>query len=222
MPLERIFDERDISELLEQNSAPPYGARNAALIAGCSCWGLTPKEASNLTTETVIAPNGQFYKTWVLPAHESYNNEPREIYTKDHILFLFEKYATFRLESNWGTAKIHSHRGLDPKSHFFLNDNGQEYKLTKMATGHYQAKSMNEQLKRMIDRTGLHGATPSSFRDSYIKLMYEAGLNWNELKKVSGIKQKKTLERKVRPHERELEEVLSKLFTRVRMPEVLK
>lgn len=40
--------------------------------------------------------------------------------------------------------------------------------------------------------------------------------------KVSGIKQKRTLERKVRPHERELEAVLSKLYSRVKMPDNLK
>jgi hypothetical protein len=48
--------------------------------------------------------------------------------------------------------------------------------------------------------------------------MYENGLKWNELKKVSGIKQKRTLENKIRHQEAQLEEVFKKLFSRVKYP----
>lgn len=224
MAVERIFDEADINELLEQNAAPPYGPRNAALIVGASYWGLTPLELCLLTTESVIAPNGEFYRTWVLPEHSSFNGEAREIYTEDHVLPFFENYAEFRLAKGWGIASnLHSHRGLNPGSSFFLNDQGERYKPTerKDKPGSFQPRSMNEQLKRMIARTSLYGATPASFRDSYIKGMYENGCSWGDLKKVSGIKQKRTLEKKVRPHERELESVLKSLFSRVKMPETL-
>ena len=44
MAVERIFDESDVSEILEQNAAPPLGSRNAALIMGAVYWGLTPLE----------------------------------------------------------------------------------------------------------------------------------------------------------------------------------
>jgi len=77
---------------------------------------------------------------------------------------------------------------------------------------------MLEQLKRMIDRTGLYGATPASYRDSFIKGMFDNGAGWSDLMKVTGIKQKSTLEKKVRPHERELETVLVSLFSRIKMP----
>ena len=70
----------------------------------------------------------------------------------------------------------------------------------------------------MIGRTKLYGATPSSYRDSFIKGMYENGCHWNELMVVSGIKQKRTLERKIRPKEVELEEVFGRLFSRVKNP----
>ena len=222
MPVEHIFDEVDIAELLEQNALPPYGHRNAVLILGGVCWGLTPLELSKITTETVIAPNGEFYKTWVLPAHESYNKESREIFTEDHILPFFQSYVEFRVKNGWHTCNLNSHCQLDPKSKFFLNDSGKRYGLIKNKTGYYQAKYMSDQLRRMIKRTGLYGATPASFRDSYIKLMYEAGLGWSELMRISGIKQKKTLEKKVRPHEREIEKIMGTLFSRVKMPEALK
>jgi hypothetical protein len=225
MAVERIFDDEDISELLMQNSAPPLGARNAALIMGGVYWGLTPLELSLVSTDDVIAPNGDLYRIWVLPAHNSYNGEAREIYTEEHILPYFELYVAFRLKKDWGlSVNLHSHRGLNPESRFFLNDLGEPYALTerKEKPGSFQPRSMNEQLKRMIARTKIYGATPASFRDSYIKSMYEHGCKWGDLMKVSGIKQKRTLENKVRPHERELEQVLKSLFSRVKMPESLK
>lgn len=225
MAVERIFDDADVSELLMQNAAPPLGFRNAALIMGGIYWGLTPLELCLVSVEDVIAPSGEFYKVWVLPAHNSYNGEPRELSTADHILPFFEKYADFRISNNWGlSSNLHSHRKLNPSSRFFLNDLGESYTPTerKDKPGSFHPRSMNEQLKRMINRTNLHGATPASFRASFIKGMYENGCTWGELMKVSGIKQKRTLESKVRPHERELEDVLKNLFARVKMPENLK
>ena len=88
--VERIFDEADICYLLHQNAAPPFGNRNAALIMGGVYWGLTPLETSLLTTEDVMSPNGGFYSIWILPAHSSFNGEPREIHTEDHVLPFFE------------------------------------------------------------------------------------------------------------------------------------
>jgi integrase len=101
-----------------------------------------------------------------------------------------------------------------------LNDRGEPYKLSprKAGSGEYQPRSMNEQLKRMIKKAGLHGATPSSFRDSFVRGLYEEGCGWKDLMAVTGIKQKRTLERKVRPREAELDKVFSNLYSRVRNP----
>lgn len=223
MPVERIFDEADVNELLEQNSAPPYGARNAALILGGVYWGLTPLEQSLVATEDVMAPNGEFYRVWVLPAHNSYNGEAREIHTEDHVLPFFEKYAEFRVSESWMPSNLNTHRGFAHDKPFFLNDQGQPYRVTerKGTAGKYQPRSMNEKLKSMVAKTNLYGATPASFRDSFVKGMHDNGCGWSDLKKVTGIKQKRTLEKKVRPHERELKAVMKNLFSRVKMPEKL-
>lgn len=220
MPIEHIFDERDVQELINQNASKPFGARNAVLILGGVYWGLTPLEMCWVTVEDVIAPDGQFYKEWVLPDRFAYNGEAREIHTADHVLPFFEAYVEMRLERSWGLSNLHTHRGLSPTSYFFLNDSGRQYKPTerKSGSGSFQPRSMIEQLKRMINRTGIQGATASTYRDSFIKSMYDSGAGWKDLMRVSGIKQKRTLERKVRPHERELEAVLSKLYSRVKMP----
>lgn len=221
MAAERIFDEVDVQELLEQNAAPPFGARNAALILGGVYWGLTPLELCLVSTEDVLAPNGEFYRVWVLPKHASFNGAAREVHTADHVLPFFERYVDLRKGQNWALSlNLHTHRGLSPSSRFFLNDRDKPYKPTerKNKPGSYQPRAMLEQLKRMIDRTGLYGATPASYRDSFIKGMFDNGAGWSDLMKVTGIKQKRTLEKKVRPHERELEAVLANLFSRVKMP----
>lgn len=225
MAAERIFDEADIQELLEQNAMPPHGARNVALILGGCYWGLTPLELCLVSTEDVIAPGGEFHRNWVLPEKVSFNGEARQIRTENHVLPFFEKYVQHRFSREWGLSdESHTYRGLKPNSKFFLNDQGDRYKPTerKDTPGTYQPRSMVEQLKRMIGRTNITGATPASFRDSYIKGLYEGGASWKDLMKASGIKQKRTLERKVRPQEREIEEVFQNLFSRVRVPESLK
>jgi len=49
--------------------------------------------------------------------------------------------------------------------------------------------------------------------------MYKQGCGWKDLMAVTGIKQKRTLERKVRPQDAELEMVFKALFSRVKNPE---
>jgi len=220
MAVERLFDMQDIQELLNKNAAAPYGKRNLALIIGGTYWGLTPYELSVLDVKDVVAKNGELYSIWTLPAYNSYNGEARENRTKDHVLTFFKNYLEFRIEKEWGLSNLHSYMGLDPESKFFLNDRGEKYKLSlrNSNSAQYQAQSMSDQLRRMIEKTNLHGATPSSYRDSYIKILYENGCHWNDLKLLSGIKQKRTLERKIRPKEAELEEVFRKLYSRVKNP----
>lgn len=100
MAAERIFDEVDVQELLEQNAAPPFGARNAALILGDVYWGLTPLELCLVSTEDV-----EFYRVWVLPKHASFNGAAREVHTADHILPFFERYVDLRKDQNWGLSR---------------------------------------------------------------------------------------------------------------------
>lgn len=221
MPVEYIFDDQDVSALLEQNSAPPYGFRNAALIISGLYWGLTPLEQSKITTETVMAPNREFYRVWVLPAHLAYNGVAREIHTEDHVLPYLEGYVNYRVNNDWRLSNIHSHRKLAPSKEFFLNDRGEPYAVWE-SEGKYQPRSLTKHLKKMIDRAGFDGVPPSALRNSFINAMYKEGCGWSDLKAVTGIKQKRTLESKVRPHERELTQVLKRIYSRVKMPEHLK
>ena len=220
MPIEKLFTDSDIQSLLDMNAAPPFGPRNAALIMGAVYWGLAPSELSRIRLEDVMAENGEFYRIWGLPGYTAFNGDPRELRTEDHVLPFFEKYMDWRLKQKLFLSNQSSCRSSDPKSHFFLNDRGQAFKLSprKKGSGDYQPRSMNEKLKQLIKNTSIQGATPSTFRDSFIKGMYESGCHYKELMRVSGIKQKTTLDRKIRPHERELEDVYKNLFSRIKIP----
>lgn len=220
MATERLFAEGDIQQLLDNNAAPPLGRRNAALIMGAVYWGLNAYELSMLSIKDVISESGEFYRIWVLPVHAALNGEARECHTEDHMLPFFDGYVEWRIQQEWGVSNIPAYRGVSPDSKFFLNDQGEAYKLSPRNTGsdEYQPRSMNEQLKRLIQRADLHGATPSSFRDSFIRALYENGCGWKDMMAVTGIKQKRTLERKVRPQEAELDSVFKTLFSRVKNP----
>jgi integrase len=220
MATERLFTESDIQKLIDNNAAPPFGRRNAALIMGAAYWGLTPYELSMFSVKDVVAENGELYRIWVLPAHVAFNGEQRECHTEDHVLPFFDGYIDWRIANEMGASNLSAYRGLSPDAKFFINDRGEGYKLSprKKGSDDYQPRAMNEQLKKLIEKTDLHGATPSSFRDSFVRGLYENGCGWKDLMAVTGIKQKRTLERKVRPQEAELDKVFRTLYSRVRNP----
>jgi hypothetical protein len=223
MALTRIFDEPDIEQLLAQNSAPPYGARDTALIMGAVFWGLTPLELTMVRTESIIAPSGEFYRVWVLPADASFNGKAREIHTEDQVLGYFEKYVKLRMKKKWLLSNLHSHCGLDPYAAFFLTDKGKAFPVTerKGKAGTYHPYSMNKHLKMLIDRSGLYGATASSYRNSFINLLHREGVTLIDLMDITGISSKRTLESKIRPHESEVRESLNSIFSRVKFPKHL-
>ena len=225
MPAIRQFNAKDVENLLN-NNANHLGERNAALIMSGVGWGLNPLEMCQVSTKNLISESGELYRIWVLPEHNSYNGEAREIRTENNLLPFFESYIDLRIRKKWGLSNLHSYKGLDPESKFLLNDYGRPYKLTKTHnkdTGKtsYQARSMNEQLKRIISRTNIVDAKPSSFRDSYIKALYDEGAGWEELKLATGLKNKKTLERKIRPEVKEMEDVYKSLFRGVKLPKFI-
>lgn len=219
MPVSKIFTEQEVQELIDKNSAAPYSQRNAALIMGASYWGLTSSELSNLPLDAVMDKNGEFYRIWVLPDYVSYTGIARELHTSDHVLDFFEQYMEWRIENGHFKCNQSWYRNSDPKSAFFLNDRGEPFamSLRKKGSSDYQPRSMNEKLKALIKKTGIQGATPSTFRDSWIKMMHDAGCGYNELMAVSGIKSKTTLDRKIRPSAQEMKKVFSDVFSRVKV-----
>ncbi len=219
MPIERLFNELDIQSLIDMNGASPHGKRNAALIMGAAYWGLPPTELSLLRLEDVMDQSGEFFRIWTLPVSVSYNGEARELHTEDHILPFFERYMDWRVSEHLYTSNQAWYRGSDPKSHFFLNDHGEPYKLSPRKKGatEYQPRSMTAKLKSFIQKAGIEGATVATYRDSFVKAMYDQGCHHKDLMRVSGIKQKETIDRKIRPQIQDIDKVFKSVFSRVRI-----
>ena len=219
MPIERLFNESDVQRLIDMNAAPPLGKRDGAMIMGALYWGLTPAELSLLRLEDIMDQSGDFFRIWTLPGSAAYNGEARELHTEDHVLPFFEQYMDWRVSKGLYLSNQSWYRASDPKSQFFLNDRGEPYKLSprKKGSTDYQARSMSAKLKSFILNAGIEGVTVSSYRDSFVKAMYDAGCHYKDLMLVSGFKQRETIDRKVRPAVQHLDKVFKDIFSRIRV-----
>jgi len=219
MPIERLFNERDVQRLIDMNAAPPFGKRDSAVIMAALYWGLTPSELSLIRLEDIMDQSGDFFRIWTLPLSVAYNGEARELHTEDHVLPFFEQYIDWRVSKGLYLSNQSWYRGSDPKSQFLLNDKGEPYKLSprKKGSTDYQARAMSAKLKTYIEKTGIEGATVATFRDSWVKAMYDSGCHHKDLMLVSGIKQKETIDKKTRPAIQELEQVFKHIYSRVRV-----
>ncbi|WP_018403829.1 site-specific integrase [Marinobacter gelidimuriae] len=219
MPIERIFNDADAQRLLDMNSALPCGGRNSALIMGALYWGLTPTELSLLRLEDVMDQSGEFFRIWTLPDTTAYNGESRELHTEDHVLPFFEQYMNWRVAEGLFKSNQSWYRGSNPRSQFFVNDRGQPFKLSPRKKGgdEYQPRSMTAKLKSFIKMAGIEGATAATYRDSFVKAMHDNGCHHKDLMRVTGIKQKETIDRKIRPQIQDLDKVFKSVFSRVKV-----
>lgn len=214
MPIERILSESDIKKVIVANNQPPFSVRNKALILTSTYWLLTPVEASELRLEDVMDRDGEFYRIWELHDHVAQNGEAREIRTSDHIAKLMQGYIDWWIANGlYGSGKK-AYQGRDPKAPFILNDNYEKYALSKREKGGSGVLpvALNKKLNALLDNAGIKGCSASSFRDSGIKMFYDNGARYNDLKDFTGIKTKKSLDNKIRPHQAELEVIMNNLF----------
>ncbi|WP_227508188.1 hypothetical protein [Marinobacter sp. P4B1] len=208
-----------MQRLIDMNAVPPFAQRNSCLIIAAVYWGLTPSELSLLRLEDIMDQSGEFFRIWTLPASTAYNGDARELHTDDHVLPFFTQYMAWRGSEGLYTSNQSWYRGSDPKSHFFLNDRGEPFKLSprKKGSTDYQPRAMSAKLKSFIERAGIEGATVATYRDSWVKAMFEAGAHYKDLMYVSGIRQRETIDRKVRPSVQDLDKVFKEIFGRVRL-----
>tara|TARA_B100000508_G_scaffold138453_1_gene134594 strand:+ start:542 stop:997 length:456 start_codon:yes stop_codon:yes gene_type:complete len=102
-----------------------------------------------------------------------------------------------------------------PKTSFIINDKHAAYTLSGRPEKGYIANSMNRKLKQLFDNTAIEGATPAAFRDSFIRMMYQDGCGYKDLMDITGIRQKETLDRKIKPCSIELLSVYQSLYSKV-------
>lgn len=217
MPIERILSEDDINKVIKANGKPPFAIRNKAIVLGSTYWLLTAYELSELRLEDVMDKSGIFLPVWVLPDYVAQNGEARELRTSKHIIKIMQEYIDWWKANGLYQTGKKAYQGCDPKAPFILNDNFEKYALSKREKGGANVLpiALNKKLNALLETAGIKGCTPSSFRDSGIKMFYDNGCRYNDLKDFTGIKTKKSLDNKIRPHEAELESVMNGLFRNV-------
>lgn len=223
MPIEKRFTDSDIQELITNNSVGDFKERNTALIIGASYWGLTRIELSQLPLGCLMTETGKWHSCWTLPNEFALNGEARELYIADHIIPVLDAYLSWLTANNVGLSNISSYRGHDQDMKFFVNDNLEKFALTKRSKKlkndktSYQPRSMDDKLKSFIANSTVQGATPSTFRDSWLRSMYVNGCKIKDLMDVSGYKTKSTIVDKIKAEELELKVVFSKVFSRMNL-----
>ena len=217
MPIERILTENDIQDVIDRNSKPPFALRNKVLVIASAYWLLTPVEICALRLEDVMDMSGEFYSIWTLPKRVAQNGEAREIRTSEHIAKILQKYIDWWVVNDLYASGRAAYQGRVPIAPFILNDNYAAYALSKRSgnASSVLPVAINNKLNAMLANAGMKGCTASSLRDSGIKLFYDAGAKYNDLRDLTGIKTKKALDGKIRPHETELENVMNNLFRSV-------
>lgn len=221
MPIEKTFTNSDIQELITNNAVGDFKERNTALIIGASYWGLTRIELSQLPLGCLMTETGQWYSTWTLPSNYSFNGESRELYTADHILPVLNAYLDWLSAKNIGLSNLSTYRGHDPDVKFFVNDKFEKFALTKRSKRlandkvSYQPRSMDDKLKNLLAGTSIQGATPSTFRDSWLRELHTHGCKIKDLMDVSGYKTQSTIVDKIKPKELELEKVFNNVYSRI-------
>ena len=217
MPIERILSEDDINKVIKANSKPPFAIRNKVIVLGSTYWLLTAYELSELRLEDVMDKSGSYMPIWVLPDYVAQNGEARELRTSTHIIKVMQEYIDWWKANGLHQTNKKSYQGCDPKAPFILNDNFEKYALSKREKGGANVLpiALNKKLNSLLETAGIKGCTPSSFRDSGIKMFFDNGCHYNDLKDFTGIKTKKSLDSKIRPHEAELESVMNGLFRNV-------
>lgn len=218
MPLTKIFTEKEIQRIFDANSQDDFKYRNRALIVGVGYWGLTKAEICDLSINSVLAPDGQWRLKWDLPSDISFTGEVRRLFTPDHIVPALDDYAKWlsQYESYQGIGG--EFLNLQPSKKFFVNDNGDPFAKTEREKGtkKYTTRSLDEKLKLFIQRAKIQGATPNTFRDTWIKNLYDGGAKMPELLAITGYRDKRAIESRILPSEQELEVIANGLFGRVK------
>lgn len=221
MPIQKIFNNADIQELIDNNSKGDFRLRNSALIIAASYWGLTRTEICLMPLDALMCSTGEFYSEWYVPPEIAFNGKARVLYTSDSVAELLDRYVDWLVERKVCKSNLYTFRQLQPDMKFFVNDNLAPFALTKSSKRlvdggvSYKTRTLDDKLKGFITNTSIQGATVSTFRDSWVKNMYDNGCRHRDLQDISGFVRKSTIDAKIRPFESELQGVFNKVFSRI-------
>ena len=223
MPVEKFFNQDELQQLITNNAVGEFKERNTALIIGATYWGLTRLELCDLPLKCLMTKSGKWLDKWTLPVGLSFNGQERTLYTADKIKPVLDAYLEWLIEKEVALTNQNIYRGYDGESEFFVNDNLQPFKKTerkqrlKAGKVSYQPRSLDDKLISFIDKTSIQGATPTTFRDSWIRTMFLTGCKERDLLAISGYKNKASIADKMKRDELELEAVFNCVYSRMKI-----
>jgi hypothetical protein len=223
MPVEKFFSENELQQLITNNADGEYGSRNAALIIAASFWGLTRLEICDLPLKLLMTKSGKWLDKWTLPAEFSFNGQERTLYTANKIKSVLDAYLEWLITNEVALTNQSIYRGYDGESEFFINDNLMPFKKTerkqRLKDGKisYQPRSLDDKLISFIERTNIQGATPTTFRDSWIRSMFLNGCKTRDLLAISGYKNLSSIADKIKRDEHQLEQVFNDVYSRIKI-----
>lgn len=222
MPVEKFFNQDELQQLISNNAVGEFKERNSALIAGASYWGLTRLELCDLPLKLLMTKSGKWLDKWTLPAEFSFNGQERTLYTANKIKPVLDAYLEWLITNEVALTNQSIYRGYDGESEFFINDNLMPFKKTerkqRLKDGKisYQPRSLDDKLISFIERTNIQGATPTTFRDSWIRMMYLSGCKTRDLLAISGYKNAASITDKIKRDELELDAVFNNVHSRLK------
>jgi hypothetical protein len=223
MPVEKFFNQDELQQLITNNAVGEFKKRNAALIIGASYWGLTRLELCDIPLKCLMTKSGKWLDKWTLPAELSFNGQERTLYTADKIKPVLDAYLEWLIEKEVALTNQNIYRGYDGENEFFVNDNLQPFKKTerkqrlKGGKVSYQPRSLDDKLISFIERTNIQGATPTTYRDSWVRMMFINGCKTRDLLAVSGYKNQASIADKIAREELQLEQVFNTVYSRIKV-----
>jgi len=214
---------KQIIKLANKHEHPPYSVRDAALIACSGLTFMTLFDLSLLKVSDLMDQNGRLYDRLTVPPEYNPSGKsklliiPQQGYLRE----IIDRYAERRVELKHGITNMGVYRNLNPDSCFFLDDNGQPFKLTPRVSGDTEIAQMQPIRMRRLFKSFIlpEGVTPTSLNRSFVLNFYcasiEDGLPISTLKSlhiITGLGFD-TLRTWVKREPRTIEDVLQSMYS---------
>ncbi len=127
----KLLDTKAIVKLAKSHNTGDFNERDEGLIAFAGLAYFSSHELSLVAVEDLITERGQVVIDGYLPASFSANGKSRMfvIGNQTYLSDVAQRVIDWRVENNLACLDRGLFAGLDPKSKFFLRDDGGEYGL---------------------------------------------------------------------------------------------
>lgn len=176
----KTLSTKQIVKLAMKHEHPPYSVRDAALIACSGLAFMTLFDLSLLKVSDLMDQSGRIYDRLTIPPEYNPSGKsklviiPKQGYLRE----IIDRYAKQRVELKHGITNMGVYRNLNPDSCFFLDDEGQPFKLTPRVSGDSEISQMQPiRLRRLFKSFVLsEGVTPASLNRSFVLNFYRASI----------------------------------------------